>query len=289
MNPADYDYLRGLLKERSGLSLSADKQYLVESRLAPVIRKAGVAGLPELIAALKAQPSGALSIQVIEAMTTNESFFFRDKTPFEHFSSVIMPALLKARASRRHIRIWCAAASAGQEPYSLAMCVKEMGAQLAGWRVDILATDLSGEILERAKTGRYSQFEAQRGLPIQMLLKYFSQVGEQWEIQPQLREMVHFRPLNLMQDFAALGQFDVVFCRNVLIYFDQPTKVATFERLARVTAPDGYLLLGAAETVVGLTDLFKPVPEKRGLYAPNPNAKKPLPSATLLKFAGTKR
>ena len=166
-------------------------------------------------------------------MTTNESFFFRDKVPFDHFRETIMPALLAARTSSRRIRIWCAAAATGQEPYTLAICLKEMGKELKGWRVEILATDLSNEVLEKAKSGIYSQFEVQRGLPVLMLIKYFSQVGEMWQIAPEIRAMVKFQPLNLLQDFAHLGTFDVVFCRNVLIYFDQETKIDVLDRIAR--------------------------------------------------------
>ncbi|MGN6461907.1 MAG: CheR family methyltransferase [Pseudolabrys sp.] len=284
MMSADYEFLRGLLRERSGLALSNDKQYLIESRLAPLMRKHAIADLSELVRRLKEPRADLLIVAVVEAMTTNETFFFRDKVPFDHFRDVIMPTLLKARAGRKRIRIWCAACAAGQEPYSLAMSLREMGAQLAGWQIEILATDLSGEVLDKAKAGIYSQFEAQRGLPIQMLVKYFRQVGDRWQIVPELREMVRFRPINLLHDFTSLGPFDVVFCRNVLIYFDAPTKSETLARLGRAVAPDGYLLLGAAETVVGLTDQFKPVPEKRGLYAPNPYAFRS-PCATALKFA----
>ncbi len=268
MTPLDYDYLRGFLKTRSGLVLSNDKQYLIESRLMPIVRKQGMAGIPELVQKLRAPGNEALASKVTEAMTTNESFFFRDKTPFDHFKEVMLPALMKARAARRHIRIWCAAASTGQEPYSLAMILKEMGPQLAGWRFEIVGTDLSGDVLERAKAGAYTQFEVQRGLPIQMLLKYFTQNGDQWVISPDIRSMVHYRTLNLLNDFSALGQFDIVYCRNVLIYFDQPTKIDVLNRTSRLTASDGYLLLGAAETVVGLTDAFKPVADRRGLYVP---------------------
>ena len=167
-------------------------------------------------------------------MTTNESFFFRDKIPFEHFRDTIMPALLAARAAQRRIRIWCAAASTGQEPYSLAMMLKDMSDRLAGWRIEILGTDLSVEVLEKAKAGIYSQFEVQRGLPIQLLVKYFTQIGDTWQIAPEIRAMVQYRPLNLLGDFASLGTFDVVFCRNVLIYFDQRTKIDVLNRLARV-------------------------------------------------------
>jgi chemotaxis protein methyltransferase CheR len=268
MTPQDYDYLRGLLRQRSGLVLSAEKQYLVESRLLPLARRAGLAGLSELVAKLRAPHAEPLTVDVVEAMTTNESFFFRDRIPFEHFREVIMPALMSARAAQRRIRIWCAAAATGQEPYSLAMCIKELGKSLAGWRIEMVATDLSTEVLERASAGIYSQFEVQRGLPITFLLKYFTQVGETWQIAPELRAMVSFRPLNLLSDFTHLGTFDLVFCRNVLIYFDLPTKSSVLTRIARVTERDGYLVLGAAETVIGLTDSFKPIPERRGLYTP---------------------
>ena len=219
MSPLDFDYLRKLLKERSGLMLSAEKQYLVESRLTPVARKAGLGSLGDLVAKLKANDE-RLTVDVVEAMTTNESFFYRDKIPFDHFREAIMPALMAARAKERRIRIWCAAASTGQEPYSLAMCIREMKDKLGGWRVDMLATDLSTEVLEKARAGIYSQFEVQRGLPIQMLVKYFAQIGDTWQIAPDIRAMVQYRPLNLLADFTHLGSFDIVYCRNVLIYFE---------------------------------------------------------------------
>ncbi len=267
MNPPDYEYLRKFLKDNSGLDLSADKHYLIESRLLPIARKAGLPGIAELVQKMKGG-SAAIGTQVVEAMTTNETFFFRDKVPFDHFREAIMPEVLRARASRRSIRIWCAAGSTGQEPYSLAMCLKEMSAALAGWRVEILATDLSLEVLEKSKAGIYSQFEVQRGLPIQMLVKYFKQTGELWQVNADIRAMVQHRQLNLLHDFSQLGVFDIIFCRNVLIYFDQDTKINIFRRLAKATETDGFLALGAAETVVGLTDVFKPFPERRGLYRP---------------------
>ena len=269
MTPLDYDYLRKLLKERSGLTLSADKQYLVESRLLPVARRIGVPGLSGLVQKLKEPGTEALITEVVEAMTTNESFFFRDKIPFDLFRNEIMPALLTSRAAQRSIRIWCAAASTGQEPYSLAMCLKELGPKVAGWRIEILGTDLSTEVLEKAKSGIYSQFEVQRGLPIQLLVKHFNQVGETWQVAPELRAMVQYKPLNLLQNFSHLGTFDIVFCRNVLIYFDGPTKGDVFKRLADMLAGDGTLILGAAETVIGLSDALAPHPEHRGLYMPN--------------------
>ena len=268
MTPLEYEYLRKLLREHSGLDLSTDKQYLIESRLLPLSRNAGLSGISELVQKIKGG-APAITAQVVEAMTTNETFFFRDKVPFDHFRDAIMPGILQARASRRSVSIWCAAGSTGQEPYSLAMSLKEMGSALGGWRVEILATDLSQEVLEKSRAGIYSQFEVQRGLPIQMMVKYFKQAGEFWQINADIRAMVQHRKLNLLHDFSQLGVFDVIFCRNVLIYFDQDTKIDIFNRLARMTAPDGFLVLGAAETVVGLTDVFKPYPERRGLYRPN--------------------
>jgi chemotaxis protein methyltransferase CheR len=269
VTPLDYEYLRKLLKERSGLDLSADKQYLVESRLVPLARRSGLPGIPDLVQKMKggAEP---LTSEVVEAMTTNETFFFRDKIPFDHLKEAVLPALLQTRAGRRSLRIWCAASSTGQEPYSIAMCLKEAGAALAGWRTEIVATDLSLAVLEKSRAGIFSQFEVQRGLPIQMLMKYFAQVGELWQLNAEIRAMVQHRQLNLLQDFSHLGTFDVIFCRNVLIYFDQDTKAGIFNRLAKMLEPDGVLALGAAESVVGLTSVFKPYPERRGLYRPNP-------------------
>lgn len=274
MTPQDYDFLRTCLKERSGLVLSADKQYLVESRLLPIARKTSLNGLAELVTTLKRGDAEALMTMVVEAMTTNETYFFRDKTPFENFRSTILPALLAARPNSRHIRIWCAAASTGQEPYSLAILLKEMGREVDGCRIDIFATDISKEVLEKARQGIYSQFEAQRGLPIQLLIKYFTQVGDLWQVAPEIRAMVKFHQFNLLSDFTHLGMFDLVFCRNLLIYFGQATKADLLERLAQVIHEDGYLVLGAAETVVGLTDSFKIVADKRGLYMPNVRAAK---------------
>ncbi len=223
MTLQDYEFLRKLLKERSGLDLSADKQYLVESRLIPLARRAGLAGIAELVLKMKAGAE-ALTSDVVDAMTTNETFFFRDKIPFDHLRDTILPQLIPARANRRALRIWSAASSTGQEPYSIAMCLKEMGSLLSGWRIEIVATDLSQEVLEKSKAGIYSQFEVQRGLPIQMLVQYFKQTGELWQLNADIRGMVQHRQLNLLHDFSCLGKFDIIFCRNVLIYFDQETK-----------------------------------------------------------------
>jgi chemotaxis protein methyltransferase CheR len=280
VTPLDYEFLRKLLKERSGLDLSADKQYLVESRLLPLARRANLPGIPELVQKMKSG-GDQLTVQVVEAMTTNETFFFRDKIPFDHLREGVLPALIQARASRRSLRIWSAACSTGQEPYSIAMCLREYGPALAGWRIEIVATDLSQEVLEKSKAGLYSQFEVQRGLPIQLLVKYFTQMGEVWQLSADIRGMVQHRQLNLLQDFSHLGKFDVIFCRNVLIYFDQETKATIFERMAKVMEPDGTLLLGAAESVVGITDAFRPNQERRGLYQINP-VRSPRGGAALL-------
>jgi chemotaxis protein methyltransferase CheR len=267
MTPADLDFLGKFLKERSGLVLVGDKTYLIESRLMPIARKHNMASLAVLMQQLRAG-SPALESEVVEAMTTNETFFFRDKVPFELFTETMLPAMIAARAQQRRLRIWCAACSTGQEPYSLAMLIEE-NPKLAGWNIEILATDISGEVLNKAKAGRFSQFEVQRGLPIQLLVKNFEQVGDLWELSPKIRSKVQFRPINLLRDFAPLGTFDIVFCRNVLIYFDEPTKIDILNRMSGVVAPDGFLVLGAAETVVGLCDKFKSVPDKRGMYVRN--------------------
>jgi chemotaxis protein methyltransferase CheR len=202
---------------------------------------------------------------VVEAMTTNESFFFRDTKPFDQFKQIVLPTLMAARPNKQ-IRIWSAAASSGQEPYSLAMILSEMAAQLNGWKIEILGTDLSTEILDRAKEGVYSQFEAQRGLPISLLVKYFTQVGDRWQINQKIRSMVQYREFNLLNDPRTLGKFDVVFCRNVLIYFDQPTKAKILNNIAGLMPNDGFLFLGGAETVLGITDKFQLLAGQRGVY-----------------------
>lgn len=271
MTELDFQFLCGFLKARSGLALTAEKRYLVESRLSPICRRFELDTLSGLVGALKSGRKPGLETAVIEAMTTNETFFFRDKGPFDLFRDVLLPRYLSARASTRRLRIWCAAASTGQEPYSLAMLLNEAAPRLAGWQVQIVATDISTEVLEKAKAGIYNQFEVQRGLPIQLLVKYFKQNGDQWQIAPQIRSMVDYRPLNLIKDFGHLGTFDIVYCRNVLIYFDKPTKTDVLHRLANAMAPDGALLLGAAETVIGLTDVLSPDPVNRGLYGKMPS------------------
>ena len=275
MTPADFEFVANLLKRRSGLVLTPDKSYLIESRFSPLARQLNLANIDAVIAKLRAGDE-KVACAATEAMTTNESFFFRDKTPFEHFEKVILPKMLQARVATKRLRIWCAAASSGQEPYSLAMILKEKAALLKEWKVDIVGTDLSTEILAKAQAGLYTQFEVQRGLPIQLLMKYFTKEGESWRIKDEIRSMVQYRPANLLDAYTAMGSFDVIYCRNVLIYFDEATKKNILMRLGQLMPADGYLLLGAAETVVGLTTSFSPLEGARGLYvkgAPLPVAK----------------
>ena len=266
MKPGDFDFIANLVRDRSGLVLTPDKSYLVESRLGPITRREGIASLDELVSIMRLRGDLRLIDAVVDAMTTNETFFFRDKTPFEHLQNIILPDLV-AKKRGGTIRIWCAAASTGQEPYSIAMVIDQLGHKMGGCKVEILGTDISERCLEKAKTGIYTQFEVQRGLPVQHLMKYFKKDGENWRINDQIKNTVRYRQMNLLDDFRTLGKFDIIFCRNVLIYFDIATKKRVLERMATQVEGTGYLLMGAAETVLGITDSFKPVPHARGLYA----------------------
>lgn len=257
MNPADYEFCCRFLEERSGLSLGDNKGYLLEGRLVPVAKAHGLTELSELVTAVRRAPIGPLADAMIEAMTTNETLFFRDKTPFDELKATILPPMLEARANTRRLRIWSAAASTGQEAYSLAILLHDSFPQLADWRLEIVGTDLSQAALERARAGVYSQFEVQRGLPIQTLVKHFQQTPAGWRIQDHLRRGISFQLLNLMKPFQMLGAFDIIFCRNVLIYFESPLKREILERMERQLATDGCVILGAAETVLGVTDRFE--------------------------------
>lgn len=268
MKPEDFNLLSGILRERSGLMLTPDKSYLLESRLVPLARKRGIAGIDDLVQAIRAKKDEPLLRDVTEAMTTNESFFFRDTTPFDRLRKLILPQLLTARDSQKRLRIWCAACSTGQEPYSIAMIFKEEAARFANWRIEIIGTDLSREVIEKAQSGVYSQFEVQRGLPIQMLVKYFAKVGEMWQIDAGIRAMVRYKELNLLKPFSDLGAFDVVFCRNVLIYFEPAMKTDILNKVSQLIPKDGYLFLGGAETVIGVSDKFVPLKGERGVYVP---------------------
>lgn len=266
MKKENLEHFCTLVKKESGLVLTAEKGYLLESRLVPVARKWKLPDLDALAEQSRRLGSTEMVREIVDAMTTNESFFFRDIKPFDQFRDFVLPKLLEARAHKKHIRIWSAACSNGQEPYSLAILLKEAAVKLSGWRVDIIATDISREVLAKAKAGVYSQFEVQRGLPITLLVKYFKQDGDKWRIDPALRAMITFQEFNLLEDTRSLGRFDVVFCRNVLIYFDQPTKTMVLDRIANILEPDGFLCLGGAETVLGMSDRFVSITGQRGLY-----------------------
>ncbi len=253
--------LQSFLLKSSGLSLDRDKQYLVEARLDPVMQQVGLKSLAELVARLEADRS--LAKKVTEAMTVNETFFFRDRAPFDGFRDAILAELLNARARTRKIRLWSAACSTGQEPYSLAMILDEEARKLAGWSVDIVASDIADSVLKRAREGVYTHFEAQRGVPMSHLVRYFTKRKDQWAINQNIKARVEFRQQNLMADFSSFGVFDVIFCRNVLIYFAPEQKRNVLARLARALAPDGYLVLGAAESVIGYSTEFRPHDENR--------------------------
>lgn len=269
MNQADFDVFSTILKKRSGLFLAIEKSYLLQSRLLPVARKWNLASVEELANAIRTKNEERLIVAICEAMTTNESSFFRDQKPFDLFRTVMLPQLMQARAARKHIRIWSAASSSGQEAYSLAIICAEEAAKLKGWRIEIVGTDYSTEMVKRAQAGTYTQFEVQRGLPAPVLIKYFTQLGsDQWQINAALRDTVRFQQANLLEDFTALGSFDIVFCRNVLIYFDRNDKIKVLHNIHSRMAPDGYLLLGGAETVVGLTEKFKAMEKHHSLYLP---------------------
>jgi chemotaxis protein methyltransferase CheR len=271
---ASFGALKRFLIKNSGLCLDDDKQYLAESRLAPLLHRHNFSDVDGLVRRLERGPDRQLVRDVIEAMTTNETFFFRDRAPFDNFCQVILPHLVKARAAQRSIRIWCAACSTGQEPYSLAMILDEQVRKLGGWNIDILATDIASHVLDVAREGVYSQFEVQRGLPISMLLRYFQQKGDRWQVVEHLRSRVRFEEGNLISNFTDRGRFDVIFCRNVLIYFDVPTKRTVLDRLRHCLDDDGYLVLGAAETVVGLTEQLAPNAQYPGLIQPYTGVKR---------------
>ncbi len=266
LSPLAFETLASLLKSKSGLVIGTDKTYLLETRLGALIKREKLTDLNGLADRLRRAGSDTLAREVVEAMTTNESFFFRDDKPFLHFRSQALPRLVAARPPGSTLRIWSAASSSGQEAYSLAMILAESTAVLAGRKVEIVGTDIARDQLARAREGVYSQFEVQRGLPVQMLMRYFKKDESSWRIADAIRSMVQFREYNLLSDLRALGRFDIVFCRNVLIYFDQPTKARVLDAVAGQMPPDGMLYLGGAETVLGITGRFAPLPNERGVY-----------------------
>ncbi len=270
MTPDEFNFLSALLKKRSGLALTEDKRYLLETRLQPIARETGLNTISELVGKLRGAPSEDLLRNVTEAMTTNESMFFRDNRPFEQLKTVLLPKLREIHQGTRHIRFWNAACSNGQEPYSLAITLQEEKPKMSGFSYEIQATDLDTQVLKKAAEGVYSQFEVQRGMPIQLLLKYFTKVeNNNWQIKPDIRSMVNYKQGNLLASFAGMGKFDVIMCRNVLIYFDDTAKKDVMDRLAECLLPHGYLFLGAAESCIGITTKLRPVADARGVFELN--------------------
>jgi chemotaxis protein methyltransferase CheR len=259
MTTVEFDYLRKLVREQSAIVLDSGKEYLVEARLAGLVREQGMSTVTDLVAKLRGLRDGPLHTQVVEAITTNETLFFRDPPLWETLRGEVLPELVERRRGERRLRLWSAACSSGQEPYSLAMLLAEHFGELAGWEVHILATDLSTAMLARAREGSYSQLEVNRGLPAALLVKHFVKEGMHWRVVPGLRRMVEFRPLNLGAAWPPLPRMDLVLLRNVLIYFDAGTKRMVAERMRRQLQPDSYLVLGAAENLLGLDDAVERV------------------------------
>jgi chemotaxis protein methyltransferase CheR len=270
--PGTFDTIATLLKARSGLAIGPDKIYLLDTRLASILKQYELRDLNALAQRLRDVRADKLLQQVVEAMTTNESLFFRDNKPFEHVRSCALPRLHAARPPGTKLRIWSAASSSGQEAYSLAMILTELRSSLGDRDVEIIGTDIAREQVMRAREGLYSQFEVQRGLPIQMLVKYFRKEANGWRVIEPVRRMVEFREWNLLADLRPLGRFDIVFCRNVLIYFDQPTKAKVLASIAAMLPPDGLLYLGGAETALGITSRLAPLSSARGVYGLAPTA-----------------
>ncbi len=257
MNANDYACVANLLLERSSIALEAGKEYLVESRLTPVARKHGLATVAEFIQRLRTPGSNGLINEVVEAMVTTETSFFRDIHPFETLRKTVLPELIAARQNEKRLAIWCAASSSGQEPYTIAIILREYFPELANWKITFQATDISQEMLRRCREGSYSQIEVNRGLPAALLMKYFRQESARWLIRDELRAMIDFQPLNLAGAWPVMPNFDLIFLRNVMIYFDVETKKSILRRMSRVLRPDGYLVLGGAETTFNLDDSYQ--------------------------------
>lgn len=257
----DYAFLSELLKKHSGLSLGPGKEYLLESRLPPVAATYGHNDVSALIHALRMAPPKALVKHVCDAMTTNETMFFRDTKPFVALEKELLPAIARrVKSQGRPLRIWCAASSTGQEPYSIAMIVSQIESQLDGVRVEITATDFSSAALARAKAGIYNQFEVQRGLPVQLLMKYFRPHADGFELVPDIRQRVTYQEINLLEPYPTYWQYDIIFCRNVLIYFDVATKKDVIDRMSKLLTPGGGLFLGGTESTLGITDSVVRIP-----------------------------
>ena len=257
-------YLRELVLKELGIVLDAGKDYLIESRLGPIARKENLGGLEGLVTALRSGGKPDLKRTVLDAMTTNETTFLRDVTPFEVLQKTVLPSLIEARRAKRKLRIWYAASSYGQEPYSVSMILHDEFPEVMGWQLEQVGTDICRTALQRARDGKYSQLEVNRGLPARMLVKHFKKVGTDWQISDTIRKMVKFEELNLINTWPPMGTFDIVFIRNVLIYFDQETKKRIIGKVHDLLAPDGYMFLGAAETTLNIDERFGRIEGGRG-------------------------
>jgi chemotaxis protein methyltransferase CheR len=260
VTPTDFEYVRTLIHQRAGIVLEEGKEYLIESRLSPLAEKEGFDSLAEYLGRLQRDAFNASHRKLIHAMTTNETLFFRDLRPFELLRTTILPSLLAARATERRLTFWSAACSTGQEPYTVAMMLREYFPQLQGWNIRIIASDLSSDVLARAIRGRYTQLEVNRGLPAKFLVKFFTRDGDDWQIREEIRRMIEFREVNLTEAWSFLPKMDVIFMRNVLIYFNQETKRKILSRIAPLLPASGYLFLGSAETTLNIANEFEPFP-----------------------------
>jgi chemotaxis protein methyltransferase CheR len=261
----EFEYLRKLVKDFSAIEIDSGKEYLAESRLNPLVRETGCASVQHFLQQLRGQSFNGLHRKVLDAMTNNETWFFRDLHPFEALRDKVIPELLRKRANEQRLSIWSAASSSGQEAYSLAMLWRE-NFNLPGWRIEIAATDISTAVLARAETGNYSQMEVNRGLPAAYLTKYFKRNGLHWELSREVRDMVTFRHLNLATVWIGVKPMDVIFLRNVLIYFDIETRQRILAQIRRCLRPDGYLCLGGAETTLNLDAGFERVQFDKGVF-----------------------
>jgi chemotaxis protein methyltransferase CheR len=253
----EFEYLQKLVFERSAIVLSADKGYLIETRLMPIVKDLGLASIDDVIAKARRTKDRPLEDKLVEAMTTNETLWLRDVHPFNALRRTVVPEILARKAATKQLSIWSAACSSGQEPYSISLVLAEDFPQLSGWRVDVLGTDLSTEVIAKAREGLYSKLEMNRGLPATMLIKYFKQEGIGFRLNDEVRKRVRFKAMNLAGPWPAMGKFDVIMLRNVLIYFDTPTKQKILAAAANCLSNDGYLFLGSAETMYGICDLYR--------------------------------
>jgi chemotaxis protein methyltransferase CheR len=267
VNPADFDYISKIVREQCAIVLEKGKEYLVESRIMPLVHQEKLESIENLVKKIKLEPRGSLKDAVIEAMTTNETSFFRDIHPFETLKKEIFPELIEKRKTKRELNIWCGASSSGQEPYSLVMVLRNNFPELNSWKINFSASDLSNQMLNRCKSGIYSQLEVNRGLPAPLMVKYFERIGTEWQVKEELRKMIQFRIINLSETWPILPQLDLVMMRNVLIYFDVEMKKNILGRIRKLLKPDGYLFLGAAETTLNLDENFERMPFKQsGCY-----------------------